>query len=178
MQNNFYNSTSMKAMGHRPSLTFSSKQGAKDGKAKPSILAISTQPVFQPPFKVQTGMNRGEEFQRIPFHTEHVVSKKKNERRTADGATKRRELWIREIQKHPELMQNLVEGTFTKTNRNIMREKSENANIYVRKYMPSKDRAELAQILFEQGHQKLPFSEADPFKRPFLRPEQKQTQFH
>ena len=75
-------------------------------------------------------------------------------------------------------MQNLIDGTFTKTNRNIMREKSEKANIYVRKYMNSKDRAEMAQILYEQGHNKVPFSEDDPFKRPFLRPDQKQTHFH
>ena len=51
-----------------------------------------------------------------------------------------------------------------------LREKSHNANIYVRKYMPDRERAEMSEMLTKQAKLKSLFDEKDPNKKYFLRP--------
>ena len=60
----------------------------------------------------------------------------------------RREKWIDQVKQVSSLMQKMEEGSLKMVHPewHSWRDKSDNANIYVRKHMTSKDRADLAEF--------------------------------
>jgi hypothetical protein len=92
----------------------------------------------------------------------------------AAGTRQRREQWVDAVKKVSGLMQKMDEGALKllHAEHHSWRDKSENANIYVRRYLRSKDRADLAKRAHERELLKKPLYRQDEpgTRKYFLRP--------
>ena len=71
------------------------------------------------------------------------------------------------------MLESIAEGSqvMAHANNATFRNKSENANIYIRNHLSSADRAALAEFKFNQTHlPKALFKQNDPIRKHFLRP--------
>ena len=72
----------------------------------------------------------------------------------ANNTIHRRDNWVDSVRKQPELLATFKDGSQIDAHPSLIsyREKSDNANIYLRTQMTSADRANLAQFTHSQNH--------------------------
>lgn len=94
----------------------------------------------------------------------------------ATNSSHRRDTFVQKLKDHPDLLGSIMGGSVDMTHPTQLswREKSDNANIYVRKYLPSSDRASLSKFMNESALMtQTDYKDKDPNRTHMLRPDQK-----
>mmetsp|Transcript_21991 Transcript_21991/g.34143 ORF Transcript_21991/g.34143 Transcript_21991/m.34143 type:complete len:155 (+) Transcript_21991:420-884(+) len=87
----------------------------------------------------------------------------------------RRDQWVEQFRTNPKALNSMMSGSQDTAHPTMFsfRDKSDKANIYVRSYLTSSDRASLQQFRAKQGMlKKMLYKQDDPLRKYFLRPKQ------